>query len=105
MGLAKAWLKTDATKAGQAKALESYRHACTLRPGAISTFLEAGVLAYKIGMYAQAVEIYSRAVAADPASFDALDGLIRALRRVGGRTKDAQAYQLYRESITASRKK
>ncbi|MBQ3290692.1 MAG: tetratricopeptide repeat protein [Kiritimatiellae bacterium] len=105
LGLAKAWLKTDATKAGQAKALESYRHACALRPGAISTFLEAGALAVRIGMHAQAVEIYSRAVAADPTSFDALDGLIRALRRVGGRTKDAQAYQLYRESITASRKK
>ena len=105
LGLAKAWLKTDATKAGQVKALESYKHACALRPGAISTFLEAGTLAARIGMHAQAVEIYSRAVAADPASLDALDGLIRALRRVGGRTKDAQAYQLYRESIAASRKK
>ena len=105
LGLAKAWLKTDATKAGQTKALESYRHACALRPGAVKTFLEAGALAARIGMHAQAVEIYSRAVAADPTSFDALDGLIRALRRVGGRTKDAQAYQLYRESITASRKK
>ena len=105
LGLAKAWLKTDATKAGQVKALESYKHACALRPGAISTFLEAGTLAARIGMHAQAVEIYSRAVAADPASLDALDGLIRALRRVGGRTKDAQAYQKYRDSITVRRKK
>ena len=105
LGLAEAWQKTDATASGQRKALESYKQACALRPGAVKTFLAAGALAARIGMHAQAVEIYSRAVAASPTSLDALDGLVRALRRVGGRTEDAQAYQGYRDSITAARKK
>ena len=104
-GLARAWQRTDTTNAGQTKALENYRIACKLRPGAVSTFLTAGALAARLGMHAIAVKTYSRAVAADPKSFDALDGLIRSLRRVGGRAKDAMAYQRYRESITPSRRK
>ena len=82
--LAKAWLKSDSTADGQKKALESYRNACALKPGAIDTFLAAGALAYNLKMYAQAVEIYSRAVATAPYKLDAIDGLIRALRRAGG---------------------
>lgn len=105
LGLAKAILKVDASKAGQSKALEKYRLACALRPGAVKTFLEAGELAAKIGMYGQAVEIYSRAVAANPASIPAVDGLIKALRKVGGRQKEAAAYQRYRDSISAPAKK
>ncbi|MBO7683570.1 MAG: tetratricopeptide repeat protein [Kiritimatiellae bacterium] len=105
LGLAQAWQRTDLTKAGQTKALEAYRRACVLRPGAVKeAFLPAGALAARLGMHAQAVEIYSRAVAASPASFDALDGLVRALGKVGGRAKDAQAYQDYRKSITVRRK-
>ena len=87
------------------KALESYRQACSLNPSAVSTFLVAGDLAARLGMHAQAVEIYSRAVAASPAKLEALDGLIRALRRVGGRAADAQAYQSYRDAITVRRGK
>ena len=49
--------------------------------------------------------IYSRAVAANPSSLSAIDGLIRSLRRVGGKTKVAQAYQLYRDSLSVNRKK
>ena len=56
-------------------------------------------------MYGQAVEIYSRAVAANPASIPAVDGLIKALRKVGGRQKEAAAYQRYRDSISAPAKK
>lgn len=103
VGLAKAWLKTDATKKGQSSALECYRQACVIRPGAISTFIIAGDLATKLGLYAQAVEIYSRAVAADPSSGEALDGLIRSLRRVGGKGAVAQAYQDYRNSLSAGK--
>ena len=107
MGLAQAWLKSDATRAGQLKALECYRNACTLSPGSRkrATFLAAGALAEKLGMSAQAVEIYSRAVAAVPKRAEAIDGLIRSLRRVGGQAKNMQAYQGYRDAITGGNKK
>ena len=105
VGLAKAWLKTDATKKGQTNALEAYKKACVLRPGAVSTFLVTADLATRIGHHALAVELYSRAVAADPASCEALDGLIRSLRRVGGKGALAQAYQKYRDAVAASKKK
>ena len=105
VGLAKAWLKTDATKKGQTNALEAYKKACVLRPGAVSTFLVTADLATRIGHNALAVELYSRAVAADPASCEALDGLIRSLRRVGGKGAVAQAYQKYRETVAAAKKK
>ena len=99
LGLAKAWEKSDATKDGQQKAFENYKTACTLRPSAVSTFLTAGSLAVKLGYSSQAVEIYSRAVAANPTSYDAIDGLIRAIRKGGKADKVAAAYQSYRESL------
>ena len=99
LGLAKAWEKTDATKGGQQKAFDAYKTACLLRPSAVSTFLAAGSLAAKLGLNLQAVEIYSRAVAANPASLDAIDGLIRALQKSGGKAKVAEAYQRYRRSL------
>ena len=105
VGLAKAWLKTDASKKGQTNALEAYKQACVLRPGAVTTFLVTADLASKVGHNALAVELYSRAVAADPASCEALDGLIRSLRRVGGKGALAQAYQKYRDTVAASKKK
>ena len=100
LGLAKAWLKTDTTKSGMERAFASYKQACILRTSAVSTFLAAGDLATKLGYYGEAVEIYSRAVASNPASLDAIDGLIRALRRVGGKQKLAIAYQRYRDGLT-----
>ena len=105
LGLAQTQLKVDPGKGGQAKAFESYKLACALRPSAISTFLTAGSMAAKLGYHAQAVEIYSRAVAASPASREALDGLIRALRKVGNKASVAQAYQEYRDSLTAPKRK
>ena len=99
LGLAKAWEKTDATKAGQQKAFENYKIACMLRPSAVSTFLVAGSMAAKLGLTLQAVEIYSRAVAANPTSLEAIDGLIRALRKGGKADKVANAYQKYRDSL------
>lgn len=103
LGLARAWAKTDSTKAGQTRAFENYKVACTLRPGAISTFLATGELAARLGYHAQAAEIFSRAVAASPTSTQAIDGLIRALQRTGGHKADAAAYQRYRESLAAKR--
>ena len=106
LGLAECWAKTAPSKkkGGEAnplaRALENYKLACKLQPSRVSTYLTAGALAARLGHHATAAECYSRAVAASPASFDALDGLIRALRKQG-KPKTAQAYQLYRESIPA----
>ena len=97
-GLARAWEKSDATKQGQTKAFENYRLACSLHPSKVSTFVTTGQLAMKLGFYAQAVEIYSRAVAANPNSLDAIDGLIRALRKTS-KASVAKAYQEYRDLI------
>ena len=105
LGLAKAWEKTDTTAAGSQRALDSYKTACSLRPGAIATFLTAGNLAMKLKQYATAAELYSRAVAANPADISAIDGLIRALRNAGGQTKVADAYQRYRDSIPVRKAK
>ena len=98
LGLAKMWVKTDQGKSGQMKAFESYKTACSLNESAISAYLSAGMLAAKLGLHAQAVDIYSRAVAISPNSLDAIDGLIRALRKVG-KASVAEAYQDYRNSL------
>ena len=103
LGLAEEWLASDSSKDGQIKALEAYRLACALRSGAVKTSLAAGALAMRLGMYAQATEIYSRAVAANPTSLDAIDGLIKAMRKMGGHQKDAAAYQRYRDLLPASK--
>ena len=105
VGVAKAIEKTDATLDGQKKTFEYYKAACALRPSAVSTFLKTGELAMKLSRYAAAVEIYSRALAADPSNFMVVDGLIRALRKTGGadRVKTAAAYQAYRDLITKKR--
>jgi tetratricopeptide (TPR) repeat protein len=105
LGLAKAWEKTDTTAAGSQRALDSYKAACSLRPGAIATFLAAGNLAMKLKQYATATELYSRAVAANPADISAIDGLIRALRNAGGQAKVADAYQRYRDTIPVRKAK
>jgi len=101
LGLARLWPRTDATRNGLQKSLECYKRACTLRPSAVSTFLATGELASRLGHSAVAVEAYSRALAANPASLEAIDGLIRALRKVGGRNLVAQAYQNDRNQLTA----
>ena len=104
IGVAKALEKTDATADGQKKTFEYYKSACMLRPSAISTFLKTGELAMKLGHYATAVEIYSRALAADPTNFMVVDGLIRALRKTGSEgSRIAASYQAYRDLITKKR--
>lgn len=101
LGLAQCWARTDSTKTGQMRAFENYKTACSLRPSAVSTFLAAGALAAKLGYTLQGIEIYSRAMAANPTSPDAIDGLIRALRKAGGKDNEkiAAAYQRYRDSL------
>ena len=99
LGLARTELKIDASAAGQKRALGFYRTACSLKPSAVSTLVEAGQLAERLALPAQAREIYSRAVAANPASLDAIDGLIRSIRKANGDRKVAQAYQAYRDIL------
>lgn len=100
LGLARVQLKVDGSVPGQKKALETYRVACSLRPTAYKTLIEAGRLAEKLVMPVQARELYSRAVAANPASIDALDGLIRAFKKADAERRLVQAYQDYRDILT-----
>lgn len=104
LGLARAIEKTDTSNAGRIRAFECYRTVCQLSPGKTSAFLKAGKLAYDLGRFGEAAEIYSRAVAANPSNIDAIDGLIRSLQKSGGRQKAAAAYQKYRESIKPIKK-
>lgn len=104
LGLAKAWEKSDATDFGRRQALESYREACNLKPGSSATALAAADLAMRAGRTATAAEFYSRAVAANPGDITAIDGLIRALRKVGGQSKAAAAYQQLRDTIPVRRR-
>ena len=104
LGLAKVCAATAATAADRQRALDCYKTACSLRPGSVSTFLAAGELATAVKQYATAVELYSRAVAADPSNISAIDGLIRSLRKTGD-GKTADAYQRYRDTISAKKAK
>ena len=104
LGLAEMYLKTDTSSSGRQSALANYQLACTLRYGAVGTFVAAGNLAYQLGQYMRASEIYSRAIAANPNSIDAIDGLIRSLQKIGGeKAKLAQAYQRYRDFLKPSK--
>lgn len=109
LGMAKCLMKTTPSrKRGgisdpQGEALKAYRIACKLRPSAISTYLTTGELAAKRGQHATAVMLYSRTLAADPTNLSALDGLIRALQRVGSPKEVTKAYQSYRDTL-ATRK-
>lgn len=105
LGLARALEKSETKASSRDKIFNAYRTACTLRAGALSTYLTAGSYAMKLARYAEAREIYSRAVAADPRSIDAIDGLIRALGKLDGLKKQALAYQRYREMIKPIRKR
>lgn len=104
LGLAKASEATAATPADRQRALDCYKEACSLRPSSVSTFLAAGELATAVKQNATAVELYSRAVAADPSNISAIDGLIRSLRKTGN-SKTADAYQRYRDTISARKAK
>jgi len=99
LGLAQAIEKTDATPAGRVAALEAYKTACALRPSSSKTLLKTGELALSLGRPVIAAEAYSRALAANPTDVNAIDGLIRALRKCGGRAAEAEVYQKYRNDL------
>jgi len=99
-GLAQAWEKTDATTSGRSNALACYQTACALKPGAIKALLTVNRLATALGNVAVAGEACSRAVAFDPKNAEAIDGLIRALRKQGGaNAKTAALWQSYRDQL------
>ena len=103
LGLAEATERTDTTPAGRAKALEAYKAACSLRPSSSKTLIKTGELALQLGSPLIAVEAYSRALAANPSDVSAVDGLIRSLRKAGGRAGEAAIYQNYRDSLGRKR--
>ena len=104
LGLAKVCAATAATAADRQRALDCYKAACALKPSSVSTLLKTGDLAARMGQHATAVEVDSRAVAANPADISAIDGLIRALRKTG-KGKIADAYQAYRATIPVRKAK
>lgn len=99
VNLARAWEKVDTSAAGRKEALGCYRAACRLSPSSISTFLAAGELALKVGANASAVEIYSRAMAADPKNSNAITGIVNALTKCG-RNEVAKIYKDYLSTLS-----
>lgn len=103
LGLAMAWAKTDTSRAGQAEALKYYREACSLRPSDKPTLMATGALAASIGSHANAVEAFSRAVAAAPNDIAAVDALVTALGKAGNK-KSAAVYGRYRDFLASFKK-
>ena len=101
IGLARQWEKTEPSLEGRKKTLKLYKQACKLNPGAIKELLHTGDLATALNQPVIAAEAYSRAMAASPRSTTAIDGLIRALRKCGGKEneKAARTYQAYRDRL------
>ena len=98
IGLARSWENSGKTKNELKEALYAYRKACDLSPSAVQAFISAGDVAMKLGNYATAVQLYSKAMAANPANTTVVDGLIRALVKAGSR-KSAAVYQHYRDTL------
>ena len=104
LGLARAEQKVDSSDAGKRRALELMHKACALNPSSTSALLEAGELAEKLNMSLSAQQIYSRALAVDPTSLKALDGLIRTMKATKKSSREViAAYQAYRDQLSAPR--
>lgn len=100
MALARSWAATDSSRNGMGKAYGYYRRACELRPGSLAAFLAAGELAEKLGNWASAVELYSRALATNPYDNAVLKGLVKALTK-SGLGKSADVYRKYQSELSA----
>ncbi len=105
VGKAEILPKADRTPKGSERQLEAYKLACELQSGNTDTLLKAAQLAYKYKDHtAEAVDLYSRALATDPSNLQALDGLIASIRKLGGKEDVAKVYQSYRDDLAARRK-
>ena len=94
LGLARTIEKSQQGITGRRESWTYYLMACELRPGALKTYLTTADLALKLEKYQSAVELYSRALAADGQNRLAVDGLIRALEK-SGLTSVARVYREY----------
>lgn len=105
VGKAEILPKADRTPKGSERQLEAYKLACELQGGNTDILLKAAQLAYKYKDHtADAVDLFSRALASDPSNIQALDGLIASIRKLGGKEDVAKAYQSYREDLAARRR-
>ena len=98
IGLAKTTALAPDKKETSLDVLKYYRIACELNPSATSTFMTAGALAMRNQRYAQAVEIYSRALAAKPKDAAIVLELVKALVKAG-QSSQAQVYRRYGELL------
>lgn len=99
IGLAKAEQKADSGTNGLNRSLEAYRVACSLKPTAYKTLLEAGLLAERLKKPGASMRIYSRLLAISPTSMDAVDGFIRAAEKAKEDEAVLDAYRGYREML------
>lgn len=98
IGIARAYAR-DKAAASRKSAFDAYCTAAKLKPMHMQTLLDAARLAGEQRQWITAVELYSRAVAANPVKLDAIDGLIRALENVPGNAKTARLYLKYRKML------
>lgn len=97
-GLAKTAARAARNDGERKKALEAYITASSLDPYDTKTAIAGAELAGRLGRWATAAALYSRAVAATPASKAAVDGLAAALEKSGNR-KTAEIYRKYRARL------
>lgn len=102
-GLARSYARSDRNKFERDEAMDAYLKACKIRPSAISLYLEAADHAVRTGKFATAVELYSRALAANPSSKPAVEGLISSLTRTGD-TLAASVYRGYLRTLSQPKK-
>ncbi len=99
LDLARSYVCINRSRYDADQALKAYQTACKIRPSAIKLHIEAGALAMSIRKWAVAVELYSRALAANPTSVEAVKGLVSALDKQGD-SKAASVYRGYLRTLT-----
>ncbi len=92
IGLARAYARSNRSNLERSESMRMYLRACKLRPSAIAIYIESAQFALSTGNFATSVELYSRALAANPTSRPAAEGLVLALTKSG----DTQAASVYR---------
>ena len=104
IALAQVTPKVDKTPEGAKAQLKAYRVACALQPSNTQLLITTADLAFRLNFQATALELYSRALATNPVDLNALDGLVKCIKKVGGKQEVAAAYEAYRAELAARRK-